>query len=242
MLGKSCKMVPVMLWGILISKKRYVIIDWITSIIVTAAVAEFLLTGQITSEHNQGTSTYGLLMLVGFVILDGFTSTFQEKLFRDHLTSKYNQMLYINMVSAGITLISMIVSGFTSESFSFCVRHPSLVGDASLLSAAAVAAQWFIYSQVQDYGALVFAATMNIRQIVSILASYLAYGHRITAYQICGLAVIGAVLVLRSLVGICKDPLECSPLLDGRALRHAKGKGFSAFLRQTRAGCCPWKP
>lgn len=242
MLGKSCKMVPVMMWGILISKKRYVMIDWVTSILVTAFVAEFLLTGRVTSDHNQGTSTYGLLMLVGFVALDGFTSTFQEKLFRDHMTSKYNQMLYVNLVSAVITLISLIISGFTSETISFCARHPALIADASLLSATAVAAQWFIYSQVQEYGALVFAATMNIRQIASILASYLAYGHRITAWQVLGLVVIGVAILLRSALGLLKGAKENFPLLRGDKLEVPKQQGFSAFLKKTRAGCCPaWK-
>jgi len=243
MLGKSCKMVPVMLWGILISGKQYVMIDWITSIVVTMAVAEFLLTGRITADNNQGTSAYGLLMLVAFVALDGFTSTFQEKLFRDHLTSKYNQMLYINLVSAIITLISLLISGFTSESFSFCARHPALIADASLLSAAAVAAQWFIYSQVQEYGALVFAATMNVRQVVSILASYIAYGHAITAFQIIGLAAVGLVLMLRSAVGVLKDSREGVPLLraghDGPGGHRAQ---VISFFKKSRAGCCPaWK-
>jgi len=241
MLGKSCKMVPVMVWGILISGKRYVWLDWITSIVVTLAVAEFLLTGRITADNNSGTSTYGLLMLVAFAALDGFTSTFQEKLFRDHMTSKYNQMLYINLVSALITFGSLIVSGFTSESFSFCARHPSLIGDASLLSAAAVAAQWFIFSQVQEYGALVFAATMNIRQVVSILASYVAYGHSITVLQIIGLVAIFAMLLLRSVGGILKDGRETSNLIGSRANLAPKAPTLS-FLRRTRTGCCPtWK-
>eukprot|EP00416_Gambierdiscus_australes_P033094 CAMPEP_0171093614 /NCGR_PEP_ID=MMETSP0766_2-20121228/39184_1 /TAXON_ID=439317 /ORGANISM="Gambierdiscus australes, Strain CAWD 149" /LENGTH=318 /DNA_ID=CAMNT_0011552091 /DNA_START=154 /DNA_END=1110 /DNA_ORIENTATION=+ len=243
MLGKSCKMVPVMLWGMMISGKTYVTVDWVTSLVVTGFVAEFLLTGDITAENNQGTSTYGLLMLVGFVALDGFTATFQEKLFRDHLTSKYNQMFYINVVSAGITFVSLIVSGFTNESFAFCQRHPSVVADASLLSAAAVAAQWFIYSQVQEYGALAFAATMNLRQIVSIIASYIAYGHSITVAQIIGLCGVGTTLLLRSFGGLIKDLIkdptkEGSPLLRHGTLQKAPTLNF---FKKTRAGCCPWK-
>ena len=32
--------------------------------------------------------------------------------------------------------------------------------------------RFFIYSQIKEFGALVFAATMNVRQVVSILVSY----------------------------------------------------------------------
>jgi len=34
----------------------------------------------------------------------------------------------------------------------------------AFLSGAAVASQWCIYSQIKEFGALVFAATMNVRQ------------------------------------------------------------------------------
>mmetsp|Transcript_64980 Transcript_64980/g.209296 ORF Transcript_64980/g.209296 Transcript_64980/m.209296 type:complete len:358 (-) Transcript_64980:86-1159(-) len=243
MLGKSCKMIPVMLWGIAISGKSYVVVDWVTSTAVTAGVAVFLLTGQIKAEQNAGTSSYGLLMLLAFVALDGFTSSFQEKLFRDHRTSKYNQMFYINAVSAVITLITLIVSGFTSESLAFCVRHPTIIGDASLLSAAAVAAQWFIYSQVQEYGALVFAATMNVRQVVSILASYVAYKHGISIGQIVGLAVVGLAIFLRSIIGLLTDRKAQAPLLPPSASDSPKkGPSNLSLFRKTRSGCCPnWK-
>ena len=35
--------------------------------------------------------------------------------------------------------------------------------------------RFFIYSQIKEFGALVFAATMNVRQVVSILVSYAAF-------------------------------------------------------------------
>mmetsp|Transcript_9127 Transcript_9127/g.26981 ORF Transcript_9127/g.26981 Transcript_9127/m.26981 type:complete len:353 (+) Transcript_9127:78-1136(+) len=243
MLGKSCKMLPVMLWGITISGKRYVYVDWITALFITAGVAEFLLTGRIASDNSQGTSVRGLMLLVAFVVLDGFTSTFQERLFRQHLTSKYNQMLYINLISAVITALSLLVSGFTSESFSFLVRHPAIIGDASLLSAAAVLAQWFIFSLVQEYGALVFAATMNLRQVVSILASYLAYNHPVTGWQILGLVIVGATLFARSAIGFLAEQAEDTPVLRARTSESLTWSPKTSIVKRVRSGCCPsWGP
>merc|ERR1719401_357030 len=74
--------------------------------------------------------------------------------------------------------------------------------DAALLSVAAVGGQWFIYSQVKEFGALVFAATMNIRQIVSIVISYIEYGHHITGLQIVGLVVVFSALFYKSSIGL----------------------------------------
>merc|ERR1719460_2791231 len=112
MLGKSFKMMPVMVWGILISQKNYSMKDWLIAAAVTGGVVEFLMTGKISSAHaDQGDSIYGLALLVGFLAFDGFTSTFQEKLFKEHATTKYNQMLYINSFSAVTSFASLLVFG-----------------------------------------------------------------------------------------------------------------------------------
>jgi len=80
MLGKSFKMMPVMIWSMMISQKRYGLTDWLVALMVTVGVVQFLMFGPISSPTNRGNSMYGLLLLLCFLPLDGFTSTFQEKL------------------------------------------------------------------------------------------------------------------------------------------------------------------
>jgi len=198
MLGKSFKMMPVMVWGMIVSGKRYGATDWLIAGAVTGGVTEFLMTGPISS-NDDSSSKYGLMLLGGFLVLDGFTSTFQEKLFKEHVTSKYNQMLYINLGSCIISSVTLIASGRISHAIAFATSHPAFVWDAMTLSASAVGGQWFIYSQVKEFGALVFAATMNVRQVVSILISYAKYGHSITPMQIIGLVLVFAGLFYKSL-------------------------------------------
>merc|ERR1719230_1555605 len=115
-------------------------------------------------------------------------------------------MFYINSCSACISLIVLIASNTLMEAFGFAAAHPSFIGDALTLSSAAVLSQWFIYSQVKEFGALIFAATMNVRQVVSILISYAKYGHSITALQILGLSLIFAGLFYKSISGLLDSP------------------------------------
>jgi len=217
MLGKSFKMMPVMLWGMAISGKRFSVTDWMIAFSVTGGVVEFLMTGPISAASDTGNSSHGLALLAGFLALDGFTSTFQEKLFKEYTTSKYNQMLYINFGSCCISSFTLLASGRITEALAFGVAHPLFLQDAMTLSAAAVSGQWFIYSQVKEFGALVFAATMNVRQIVSILISYVKYGHSITALQLVGLAIIFGALFYKSLSGLmvpAAEKGEKQPLLE----------------------------
>jgi len=201
MLGKSFKMMPVMVWGIIISQKSYKLTDWLVALAVTGGVTEFLMTGDISSPNEQGSSMHGLLLLCAFLALDGFTSTAQEYLFHSYKTSKYNQMLYINTASALVSLVSLLITRTLLSSIAFCGVHPWFVVDAMSLSFAAVGGQFFIYSMVKEFGALVFAATMNVRQVVSILISYVTYGHPITALQILGLTIVFSALFYKSYLG-----------------------------------------
>merc|ERR1719271_1819324 len=53
MLGKSFKMMPVMLWGMAVAGKRYTAVDWLVAAAVTGGVTEFLMTGPISSSGDE---------------------------------------------------------------------------------------------------------------------------------------------------------------------------------------------
>merc|ERR1719387_3330578 len=107
-----------------------------------------------------------------------------------------------------ISSVTLILSGRLSSAVGFTMAHPEFLHDGMMLSASAVAGQWFIYSQVKEFGALVFAATMNVRQVVSILISYVKYGHSITMLQIVGLCIIFGALFYKSFAGLLAPPKD----------------------------------
>merc|ERR1719456_449334 len=102
---------PVMLWGIAISGKKHGILDWAVAGCVTFGITEFLMTGPMSSPNDNQNSIFGLMLLVTFLACDGLTSTFQEKLFKEHNTSKFNQMFYVNGCSSIVSLIMVVATG-----------------------------------------------------------------------------------------------------------------------------------
>jgi adenosine 3'-phospho 5'-phosphosulfate transporter B2 len=222
MLGKSFKMMPVMIWGILISGKQFSVMDWSIAACVTLGVTEFLMTGSIDAPSSAaaGSSIYGLLLLVAFLACDGLTSTVQEKLFKEHKTSKFNQMLYVNGCSAITSVIILLASGDFPRATTFLFTHHEFARDVVILSASAASSQYFIYSQVKEFGALVFAATMNVRQVASIIMSCIRYGHVITALQTMGLFAVFGALFYKSYLGLRNSQNakgEDKPLINGKA-------------------------
>ncbi|CAJ1409196.1 unnamed protein product [Effrenium voratum] len=216
MLGKSFKMMPVMIWGIIISGKAYGARDWSVALAVTLGCTEFLMTGPTHSKVDTGNSFKGFVLLGGFLALDGLTSTFQEKLFKEHQTTKYNQMMYINLLSAMVSLVTLCATGQLVPAVTFGMEHPQFWMDSLMLSASAVASQFFIYSQIKEFGALVFAATMNVRQVVSILVSYMKYHNPVTLLQVLGLMIIFSALFYKSTASMIDAPSkeEKKPLVE----------------------------
>jgi len=216
MLGKSSKMVPVMGWGMAISGRTYGWKDWLIAIAVTGGCTLFLVGGSISSlKHREeggadGTqigawavsyAVIGLILMLGYLVCDGFTSTFQEKLFREEHVTKYNQMLYVNLFSILVSCCALVSFGGFPESFAFATRHPSFVMDATILAVSATFGQVFIYSTIFWFGALVFAATMNARQLMSILISIQYHSHPVTMLQWTGMVLCFGGLFTKTYIG-----------------------------------------
>lgn len=214
MLGKSFKMIPVMLWGIAISGKKYGPMDWVVAAVVTGGVTEFLMTGPTESSTDTANNFTGFLWMFGYLALDGLTSTMQEKLFKEHKVTKFNQMMWVNTISSAVSLITLVASGTLGSAVSFWASHPSFMWDSTLLSLCSASSQWFIYSMVKEFGALAFAATMNVRQMISIIVSYVTYGHFITWLQIVGLFFVFAALLYKSFAALAAPKGEKAPLMN----------------------------
>merc|ERR1719181_1823115 len=122
----------------IVAGKSYGWREWMISLGVTGGCMLFGMSGSISSSRaKQEDSIYGIVLLMGYLGADGFTSMFQEKLFSEHKTSKYNQMLYINGTSAIMSLSSLIASNSLGSSMAFCIAHPSFFIDSVVLSLSA---------------------------------------------------------------------------------------------------------
>jgi adenosine 3'-phospho 5'-phosphosulfate transporter B2 len=96
-------MIPVMIWGILIMRKRYGLKDFLMAVTITMGCTLFLVTGSVKSKVSKSmwdSSVYGCLLMLGYLGFDGFTSTFQDKLFKGYQMTTYNQILYTTLCSA----------------------------------------------------------------------------------------------------------------------------------------------
>lgn len=189
--GKSFKMVPVMVWGKALSGKSFPAASWIVAACITCGTALYAFGGGgSASTVSRSTVFHGVLLIACFLVFDGFQTTYQERVFKQYKPLASEQMLKVNLISSVVCLIALVYFGKLSSMCAMLVFNPTFALQLCALSISAAAAQWFIYSLINSDGALAVAVAINIRQALSIILSYVVYKHPITRLELLGVSVI----------------------------------------------------
>lgn len=77
-LGKSCKMVPVMAGGIILGGKRYTLVEYLQVLAITIGVCIFNLGGS-KKKVGKKDSPLGLILIALSLLMDAFTGGLQDK-------------------------------------------------------------------------------------------------------------------------------------------------------------------
>ncbi|ERN00022.1 hypothetical protein AMTR_s00105p00033140 [Amborella trichopoda] len=155
--------------------------------------------GDISQYSNGRESTvWGISLMVGYLGFDGFTSTFQDKLFKGYNMEIYNQIFYTTMCSCVISLNGLIFQGHLLQAIDFVFHHQDCFFDIVFLSTVATISQFFISYTIRILGALTFATIMTTRQLVSILLSCMWFGHPLSGKQWTGAVIMFGSLYAKS--------------------------------------------
>ncbi|KAK6181599.1 hypothetical protein SNE40_009422 [Patella caerulea] len=197
-LAKASKVIPVMLMGKVVSKKTFEYYEYFTAAMISVGVSLFLLTsGDDKKAHSNVTTISGVILLVGYMLFDSFTSNWQGELFSKHKMSSIQMMAGVNLFSCLLTSISLMEQGGFFSASAFMLRHPDFVFHAVILSICSATGQLFIFHTISSFGAVTFIIIMTMRQGFAILLSCVIYGHPVTFVGLCGILIVFAALYLR---------------------------------------------
>lgn len=119
-LAKSCKIIPVMLMGKIVSRTKFEFYEYLTAALISIGMLAFLL-GSKSDHHTASTITSmtGIFLLIMYLLFDSFTSNWQSDLFKTYKMSSIQMMCGVNLFSALFTAISLAMQGGFWESFIF---------------------------------------------------------------------------------------------------------------------------
>ena len=209
MLAKSSKMVPVMLMGYLVSRKRYPAVDYVVACGVTAGVALFKLYERSdTSEKD--TQLMGVVLILIYLGADSFTSNWQSRLFKEAEVSSMAMMCYVNLFSSLFTLLSLLVNAESAYVARFVATAPELMRHVVLMAICSAIGQLFIFHTIKAYGPLVFATIQTVRQFLSVVLSLVLFAHPVNGAQCVGIllvfASLGAQIGMKARARLAKPP------------------------------------
>jgi UDP-galactose transporter B1 len=179
-LGKSCKLVPVMIMNVLLYRRRFAPHKYLVVFFVTAGITMFMgfgnehpTSGKATKGNEPGhRSAYadiiGITYLLINLALDGATNSTQDEVFTRYRVTGQQMMFWINIFCTTLsTLLSILPlpqipvihpssSGQTElgVALQFIRSHPSIVVPLAEFAFTGALGQLFIFETLQHFGSL----------------------------------------------------------------------------------------
>lgn len=124
-LAKSCKIIPVMLMGKIVSRTKYEFYEYITAAMISLGMMFFLL-GSASNNHaytgSSIASMTGILLLTLYMTFDSFTSNWQSDLFKTYGMTSIQMMCGVNLFSILFTAVSLTLQGGIMDSLEFAME------------------------------------------------------------------------------------------------------------------------
>ncbi|KAH8924882.1 UAA transporter [Atractiella rhizophila] len=223
-LGKSCKLVPVMLMNILLYRRKFAVHKYAVVAIVTAGITLFMLLGD---EHGTGdggkkrkgaesSSLLGISLLIINLILDGSVNSTQDEIFKKFSNINGTQMMFwMNAFATIVTSLSLFIpfpsipilsspgasnSNQFRTALEFIHNHPHVLSDLLLFSLFGALGQIFIFLTLANFGSLVLVTITVTRKLFTMLLSVFVYGHALNLGQWLGVACVFAGIGIEAFV------------------------------------------
>jgi adenosine 3'-phospho 5'-phosphosulfate transporter B2 len=191
-----------MLMGRIVSRRSYSWSDYATAVAISIGLFAFLETS--TSPETGGglrdhatTTVSGVILLIGYLAFDSFTSNWQGELFHTYRVSSVEMMAGVNLFSVLLTSASLAEQGAFGVAYTFASRHPLFVVHVIVLSATSAIGQLFIFHTIAEFGAVTFTIIMTVRQGLAILLSCIVYQHPVSPVGAIGIGVVFVAIFAR---------------------------------------------
>lgn len=185
-LGKTCKLVPVLLMNFLIYRKTFALKKYVIVMLITIGVSSFMLLDPKKKESKTESSLYGIALLTINLLIDGAINSGQDQIFKKYKLKGTSMMLFMNCFQFLLLLGFLIVNPWSTElkdAISFCMTHPRIIYDIFLFSLAGSLGQCFIFLTLENFGSLVLVTVTVTRKMFSIILSVLWFGHALSIGQ-----------------------------------------------------------
>ena len=177
-LGKSCKLVPVMIMNVLLYQRKFARHKYLVVAMVTLGITMFMGFGKekpskAKSSKNGGGELSAYTQLIGIsyllinLLIDGATNSTQDEIFARYKVTGQQMMFWINVFCTALSSVIAVLplpqipvlhpaaSGTELEAaLAFIRTHPDVVVPLAQFALTGALGQLFIFETLQHFGSL----------------------------------------------------------------------------------------
>ncbi|KAK4046860.1 UDP-galactose transporter [Microbotryomycetes sp. JL201] len=220
LLGKSCKLVPVMFMNIVLYRRKFPLHKYALVVLVTVGIWAFM-AFKPSKGPAKGPATSSLLgmTLLGInLALDGVVNATQDHVFATFKPLDGPQMmLFMNLFSTIITSAALLWPSALTPSFlapvgsdlhfnalstalDFIRQHPLVKVDIILFGLTGAVGQLFIFATLSLYGSLTLVTITVTRKMATMLLSVFVFDHKLSIGQWFGVALVFGAVVMEAVI------------------------------------------
>lgn len=219
-LGKSCKLVPVMIMNVLLYRRKFAPHKYLVVFMVTAGITIFMGLGDEKTSKVSKTksashaSVIGIVYLIINLLLDGAVNSTQDEIFSRYKITGQQMMFWINITCTLLTsFLSILPLPYVpvihpsmdnrtelAGAVAFIWSHPSIISPLAQFAFTGALGQLFIFETLQHFGSLTLVTITLTRKMFTMLLSVIVYRHELSLGQWLGAAVVFAGISVEAFV------------------------------------------
>ena len=190
---KCCKLIPVMIGGILIQRKKYGVLDFLAAVLMTTGLIFFTL-ADVSVEPNF--DFRGILLISLALLFDATIGNVQEKTMKALKRSNTEMIYYSYLFGSGYLLIGLLLTNNFIEPFLFCQNNLEIYIQIFLFSLSGYIGLQFVLALVRLFSAYLAITVTTFRKALSMIVSFLFFEKPFTMQFVWSgcIAITGVVL------------------------------------------------
>uniref|UniRef100_A0A914YT37 Adenosine 3'-phospho 5'-phosphosulfate transporter 2 n=1 Tax=Panagrolaimus superbus TaxID=310955 RepID=A0A914YT37_9BILA len=191
---KCCKLIPVLIGGILIQGKRYGCWDLLAASLMSFGLILFSLAD---SQVSPNFDPRGYIMISFALVADAIIGNVQEKSMKNYNAQNKEVVLFSYSIGCVYIFILLLITGELFDGFAFFWNNPwKTYGYSVIFSILGFAGVNVVLTLVRITGALMAVTVTTMRKAVTIIVSFILFSKPFTmTYVWAGLIVLSAIYV-----------------------------------------------
>eukprot|EP00080_Pristionchus_pacificus_P017906 PDM77926.1 pst-2 [Pristionchus pacificus] len=189
---KCCKLIPVLIGGMIIQGKRYGLLDVTAAVMMSVGLIMFTLADSAVSPMFD---PRGYVMICGALLADAVIGNLQEKNMKKYGGSSNEMVLYSYSIGAAYIFVLTLLSGEFFEAFAFFAEHPwKTYGYGLVFGFLGYLGVNVVLTLVKVAGALMAVTVTTFRKALTITLSFIMFAKPFTLdYLWAGTVIMVAI-------------------------------------------------